>query len=102
MRLSVCTSVCIVCECERCVSASRIARVSLTVRRQTQSVFLNISVSVHAGARISFSHEAPAMPALSVHHFSGYSKSCYKKLVTHVESHTSAMSLLKRAETSAV
>ena len=102
MRLSVCTSVCIVCECERCVSASDCACQSDRKASDAVSVFLNISVSVHAGARISFSHEAPAMPALSVHHFSGYSKSCYKKLVTHVESHTSAMSLLKRAETSAV
>ena len=48
-------------------------------------------------------HVAPAMPALEVHHFSGYVfKKHYKKLVTHVESHVSAMSLLKRAENSAI
>ena len=29
-------------------------------------------------------------------------KTCYKKLVTHVESHASAVSLLKRAENSAI
>ena len=28
---------------------------------------------------------ARAMSALQVHHFGGYSKTCYKKLVTHVE-----------------
>ena len=33
---------------------------------------------------------APAMPALYVHHFGGYSKTRYRKLVTHVESHPSA------------
>ena len=61
-------------------------------------------------------HEAPAMPALSVHHFGGYSKMRYKKegkkeerkkkkkkskkkkLVTHVESHASAVSLLESGE----
>ena len=29
---------------------------------------------------------------------SGYSKTCYKKLVTHVESHASAVSLPKSGE----
>ena len=37
----------------------------------------------------------PALPALLVHHFGGYSKTRYKKLFTHVESHASAVSLLK-------
>ena len=32
--------------------------------------------------RLQF-HEAPAMPALKVHHFGGYSKTRYKKLATH-------------------
>ena len=31
----------------------------------------------------------------TVHHFGGYSKTRYKKLVTHVESHASAGSLLE-------
>ena len=43
-------------------------------------------------------HVATAMPVLQVHHFSGFSKMCYKKLFTHVESHTSAMSLLESGE----
>ena len=47
-------------------------------------------------------HVAPAMPALYVHHFGGYSKTRYKKLVTHVAPHASAVSLLKRAENSAI
>ena len=38
------------------------------------------------------------MPSLYVHHFGGYSKTRYKKLVTHVESHASAMSLLESGE----
>ena len=33
-----------------------------------------------------------------VHHFGGYSKTRYKKLVTHVESHASAVSLLESGE----
>ena len=33
-----------------------------------------------------------------VHHFGGYSKTCYKKLVTHVESHAIAVKLLKGRE----
>ena len=40
-------------------------------------------------------HVAPAMPALSVHHFGGYSETRYKKLVTPVDSHASAVSLLE-------
>ena len=40
-------------------------------------------------------HAAPAMPVLEVHHFGAYSKTCSKKLVTHVESHASTVSLLK-------
>ena len=30
--------------------------------------------------------------------FGGYSKTCYKKLVTHVESHASAVGLLESGE----
>ena len=41
---------------------------------------------------------APAMPALRVHHFGGYSKTRYEKLFTHVESHASAVSLLNSGE----
>ena len=62
-----------------------------------------------APRRLQF-HVAPAMPALSVHHLGGYSKKKRKKrrkkgaikVVTHVEPHASAMSLLKRAENSAI
>ena len=43
-------------------------------------------------------HVVPAMPALYVHHFGGHSKTRYKKLVTHVESHASAASLLESGE----
>ena len=41
-------------------------------------------------------HVAPAMPAVDIQ------KMRYKKLVTHVESHARAVSLLKRAENSAI
>ena len=41
-----------------------------------------------APKRLQF-HVAPAMPALLVHHFGGYSKTRYKKLVTHVAPHAS-------------
>ena len=63
-----------------------------------------------APRRLQF-HVAPAMPALSVHHFGGYSKKKKEKkkekkgaikVVTHVEPHASAVSLLKRAENSTV
>ena len=43
-------------------------------------------------------HEAPAMPALKYTTSVDIQKTSYKKLVTHVESHASAVSLLKRAE----
>ena len=33
-----------------------------------------------------------------LHHFSGYSKTRYKKLFTHVKSHASAVSLLESGE----
>ena len=33
-----------------------------------------------------------------IHHSGGYSKTRYKKLVTHVESHASAVSLLESRE----
>ena len=61
-----------------------------------------------AARRLQF-HVAPAMPALEVHHFGIYLfffffffKRAIKKLVSHVEPHASAMSLLKRAENSAI
>ena len=52
-----------------------------------------------APRRLQF-HVAPAIPALYVHHFSGYlfKKTRYKKLVTHVESHASAVSLVESGE----
>ena len=37
-------------------------------------------------------HVATAMPVLQVHHFSGFSKMCYKKLFTHVKSPASTVS----------
>ena len=44
-------------------------------------------------------HAAPAMPALQVHHFGGYSKNALlKTIVTPVESHASAVSLLESGE----
>ena len=43
-------------------------------------------------------HGAPAMPALYVHHFDGWSEPHYKKLVTQVESQASAVSLLESRE----
>ena len=36
--------------------------------------------------------------AVSIHYFGRYSKQRYKKLVTHVESHASAMNLLESGE----
>ena len=47
-------------------------------------------------------HEAPAMPALKYTTLVDIKKKHYKKQVTHVESHVSAMSLLKRVEHSAI
>ena len=47
-------------------------------------------------------HVAPAMPALKYTTSVDILKTSYKKLVAHVESHASAVSLLKRAENSAV
>ena len=38
------------------------------------------------------------MPALYLNYFDGYSKTHYKKLFTHVESHASAVSLLNSGE----
>ena len=46
----------------------------------------------------SFVYIARAMSVLQVHHFGGYSKTCYKKLVTHVESHVSTVNLLESGE----
>ena len=43
-------------------------------------------------------HVAPAMPALKYTTSVDIQKTSYKKPVTHVESHASAVSLLKRAE----
>ena len=45
-------------------------------------------------------HVAPAMPALKYTTSVDIKKTRYKKLVTHVESHASTVSLLKRAENS--
>ena len=47
-------------------------------------------------------HVAPAMLALTYTNSVYIQKTRYKKLVTHVESHASAVSLLERAEHSAV
>ena len=47
-------------------------------------------------------HVAPAMPELMYTTSVDIQKTRYKKLVTHVEPHASAVSLLKRAETSAI
>ena len=53
-------------------------------------------------------HVAPAMPALKyttsvdIQKKEKKKKTRYKKLVTHVESQASAVSLLKRAENSAI
>ena len=47
-------------------------------------------------------HVAPAMPALKYTTLVAIQKMHYKKLVTHVESHASTVSLLKRAEDSAI
>ena len=43
-------------------------------------------------------HVAPAMPALKCTTSVDIQRTRYKKLVTQVESHASAVSLLKRAE----
>ena len=47
-------------------------------------------------------HVAPALPALKYTTSVDIKKTRYKKLVTHVELHASAVSLLKRAENSAI
>ena len=47
-------------------------------------------------------HMAPAMPVLNYTTLVDIQKTLYKKLVTHVESHASAVSLLKRVENSAI
>ena len=47
-------------------------------------------------------HVAPAMPALKYTTSVDIKKTRYKKLVTRVESHASAVSLLKTAENSAM
>ena len=47
-------------------------------------------------------HVAPAMSALKYTTSVDIQKSAIKKLVTHVEPHTSAMSLLNGAENSAI
>ena len=47
-------------------------------------------------------HVAPAMPALKYTTSVDIQKTRYKKLVTHVESHASAVGLLKRVENSAI
>ena len=55
----------------------------------------------HAPRRQQF-HVAPATPALKYTTSVDIQKKRYKKLVAHVESHASAVSLLKRAENSAI
>ena len=47
-------------------------------------------------------HVAPAMPALKYTTSVDIKKTRYKKLVTRVESHASAVNLLKTAENSAI
>ena len=47
-------------------------------------------------------HVAPAMPVLKYTTSVDIQKMHYKKLVTHVEPQASAVSLLKRAENSAI
>ena len=47
-------------------------------------------------------HVAPAMPALKYTASVDIHETRYEKLVTHVESHASAVSLFKRAENSAI
>ena len=47
-------------------------------------------------------HVAPAMPELKYTTSVDIQKTRYKKLVTHVESHPSSVSLLKRAENIAI
>ena len=47
-------------------------------------------------------HVAPAMPVLKYTTLVDIKKTRYKKLVTHVESHASSVSLLKRAENSTI
>ena len=47
-------------------------------------------------------HVAPAMPALKYTTSVDIQETRYKKLVSHVESHASAVNLLKRAENSAI
>ena len=47
-------------------------------------------------------HVAPATPAFKYTTSVDIQKTRYKKLVTRVESHASAMSLLKRAENTAI
>ena len=47
-------------------------------------------------------HVAPAMPALKYTTSVDIKNMRYKKLVTHVEPHAVAVSLLKRAENSAI
>ena len=62
-----------------------------------------------APRRLQF-HVAPAMPALKYTTLVDIvkkqqhkkTKTCYEKLVTHVEPHASAVSLLNRAENSAM
>ena len=52
----------------------------------------------HARDGSSFMWHKPCQGCKVVYHFDGYSKTRYKKLVTNVESHTSAVSLLENGE----
>ena len=67
-------------------------------------IFFSMVYGVHRkhALRQQQFHVAPAMPALKYTTSVDIQKTCYKKLVTHVEPHASAVSLLKRAENSAI
>ena len=84
----------------------------LALRNESPTYFLNLgalsaaqgyirpscsAVYTELAPRRQQFHVAPAMPALRVHHFGGYSKTHYKKLVTYVESQGGGDSSVVRA-----
>ena len=71
---------CEICPCEICIS--------------------NYSAGHSWAKPQSFLHFTPVIPLIpsALHHFIGYSKTRSKKLVTHAESHTSAVSLVESGE----
>ena len=71
---------CEICPCEICIS--------------------NYSAGHSSAKTQSFLHFTPVIPLIPsvLHHFIGYSKTRSKKLVTHAESHTSAVSLFESGE----